>query len=639
MKQTKGSPRGGDIDTDIRKCDGPGFKTVIEYLEDCREEFRPYAELHEPLIEQNEQYFAGTPIDEDEDDVALLAGGEDLPVVHQNLITNIGYSWVSRIAKPRQRIKAWPSDPSISDEMAAKVANAYVDYQYQIQDIDNLVMELCTSAFVGGSAAFKVCWDPEGGQRVAVPIEDEFGLPVYNEDGTEATEEIRLGEVYWKKLTPFDYMIDPVNDYLDARWVIFKKLVSNSQAKAIIKEAGAYSEEDEVDGLEESKSTNVSGISRSGVEVQELWVRPEDGETEGFMATIVANKVVDMRPYPYEHGQLPISIFHVRKLRDDPYGRSPCFDIIDGQRQFDHYLTSAARVQKVLCDNTYLLASGGIIKAMEHGHQRIAVDMVDDIEKTMFLLGPIEQVKHFHELAQTVRKNMYETAGLNEVLTGAENAKASQSGKAISYMQELDSQKMIASSRNLDSCLVRAFRQTLRLAQQWVSQERMIAIVGAGGERAVERFAGASLQGIDVRLEPISGVNLTATGKSEHAQELMQAGMLDPARAQEMMRTGLDMSQSDALDRQVVQQQINLVLQGQMVQPEQGINVAVAVEELGFAIEQMQAEQNMNAAIMLNQLLLGYRLQSQQPQPGAQAPQQGMMPPPMPGGPQGMIPG
>lgn len=635
--------KGRDVDTDIKDQRGKR-KSVLTLLSEYEEAIHPHIQRHYPMVERNEAYYAGQQTEDDDPETPRTASYRvDLPTVSNNFLTNLGLSWVSRMAKPRQRVKAWPADPSFSDEAAAKMANAFIDYQYQVQDIDNLVTDLCEAAFIGGCAAISPTWDPTRGKHMKIPVLDDFDMPMIDEFGEEMMEDGGpMGDVYWRMLTVFDYWIDPVENTSDARWVVFRKIVAKDEIGSLLEQSNIKGKKVDLDRVDTAETSNVFGIKQEGVEVFEMWQRPEPGVTEGFMATIVGGNVVQMLDFPYEHGELPICVFKVRKVRNYAYGLSPCFDVVDLQEQHNGYSTNAARLQKRLMNAAKLLCSPDIATAITEDEEEI-IPVVDqnNVGAARWLTGPFEIISHLLDYADKVKGQGYEVAGLNEELTGAETAKSGRSAKMIAYMQELDSQKLIVAARNLDNTLVRAWRQTLRLGQQYVKAERFLSIVGPAGQVDTQSFLGADIQGVDVRLEPIGGEGMTRAGQAAQAQEDAQAGLITPEQAAEIGESGLQFGQDGMLDVSVVRQQIDQVLAGQMVDPDPQVDIEIAIDEIGLARDVAIRNGEQMAAVMLNQLMMAYRMRPSPQQMQQQAPQQqqGMMPPPMPGGPQGVIPG
>ena len=153
-------------------------------------------------------------------------------------------------------------------------------------------------------------------------------------------------------------------------------------------------------------------------------------------------------------------------------------------------------------------------------------------------------------------------------------------------------------------------------------------IAGPGKVFETMSFQGADIGGVDVRLEPSSGIERYRAEEVGDIEQSAQAGWIDPARAGELRETGLEETAAETMDSQRVQGQVIQALQGQLTPPMQNVSPVAAIEELQVAIASV-AEERPDIVPYLEQLLMAYQqmlaqaqapVEQAQPQPTEQQP-------------------
>ena len=141
--------------------------------------------------------------------------------------------------------------------------------------------------------------------------------------------------------------------------------------------------------------------------------------------------------------------------------------------------------------------------------------------------------------------------------------------------------------------------------------------------------------GVDVRLEPASGIERYRAAQIEELEQDAALGWVDPSTAQQRHETGLSETTDDTASRARVEAQIMALLQGQVTPPMQDVDPAIAIEELRLAIEGIAGERP-DILPLLQQLLSAYEqmkaqllLMAQQPQGEVSAPPQQPTQPPV----------
>lgn len=526
----------------------------------------------------------------------------------RNHLSNLALTWTSRVLEERPSIQCYPNEPS-ADIKKAEACNKILEYVRQNQDFDDLCFRAGMLVQPHSCVGIKVIWDPLSGPRgQGYPVFDENGLPVFDELGQPRLEGIGepLGDVRFSVVSIFDYFTDGSEDAADSNHVCFREVISKSEARRLMNMYGFHG-----DKIESQDHKNTWGVQKNGVLLREFWIRPGSFEfPDGLFAIMLGEKVLSVSKFPYEHGELPIAVWKCGSRRGSEYGTTHIDNAVHIQKVVNQCV-SAIDTQAKQISSVKLLAHTSIIDKLEHGNQFIPVD---DAQLAMNArwLEPPDRARVLVSSLGDNEKALFTVFGLNELLTGGGEMKSGTAAKAVAYLNKLDSMKMSGASRSLNRAILRLFKQTLRLYQQFVQAPRIAQILGKGNLYEALQFVGADIAGVDVRLEPISGFSQFRASVAEEAQSQLAAGMVTP-ELQSQAQTGLRQNSFDKSQRDMIGAQIDAVIKGEPQQADATLDPGIAVDEI---LNVISAYWGTPIGQSLMMLLTEYRnqLQSQQAQ-------------------------
>lgn len=608
-------------DANVAVGDGEESLTVLGLFQEMRRQALEYEQGSFDRAQRNEQAAHGDEFGgSDEAYAESFYGVDALQVAKRNHLRNARLTYSSRMLEDRPTVRAWPGEASAGDHAAADIANQIIDYHHQRQDIDALLMKACNLAQPHSCVAISPRWNPEGGPVKKVAARDEQGGLLLGDGQVPTVEALPQGCSEWRLFSIFNYMTDGSEEAEDSMWCGFRTFMDKYEARALCRQAGIE------DPPPETEIPSAWTFKRKGVECWELFHIPCARIPAGLYAYIVGGNVVRAEPFPYEHGELPIAVWKIGERSDHPHGTTHFDDAVPIQRQINHDLTVARRIKRRFGEALRLLAPRTVIDQWSNDDQIIPIDDPVMLQYIRFIEPPVAIIKQLYEVVDKDTEALFGVFGVNEALQAGQPADPQQSGKAIAYLKELDSQKLAESNRSLGKALMRLWRQTLRLDQQYVSEPRMVQIVGTDKQLKTMFYRGADIAGVDVRLEPTSGAQRWRAQQAATSQARADAGLEDPTRAIWLAQSGLPQTPLDAQARGIIQNDIAQAMQGAQVQPNPQVPPQVAVEEISLAIEHAPPDGQM----ALQQLLLAYR----QMMGGGQQPQGGGKPPEAPGQPE-----
>lgn len=586
--------------------------TVLELLSGCLVALADSGreQAHRRAV-KNELLFHGQSLD-GLDDVSYSADYR----VSRNYLRNMVKTWSARALEDRPMIKAYPTHAEARDLGTAKVANAFMEYQYQMQSLDKLLWDAAVLVQLHGKTAIKVTWDPSKGKEVWAPAIDDFSkLRVTDDDGNPMMDNLGPeGEISWDHCSVFDYDYGGSDRVDDADWCVFYKYIDRYHAMELVRNAHNKHVE-----IAEQRYTDPSGQQRTGVKVVEFWYRPGPRLPDGLYALVVDEYLVLAVDYPYDHNQLPLVEWRMDQIRGTSWCTSHVDDAIPLQRHINE--KEAAKAETVRKTGVPKgLGLPEIIEAWSSGIHQITVDSVNSVQQGYKYLEPPEPNPLVFGTQGEDVQAMFDIFGLNEVVTGKDSVKSGTSAKQIAYLNRLDSMKLSGAIRDLEQALMRGWRMSLSLARQYVTAERMLSIVGPGAEPDLQMFNGASLDGVDLTLEPQTGAERFRAQTAAEAEQDLQSGKISPQVAMERAETGLGTSMGDASQERMAGQLIMGALNGQQVQPDPNISPAVALRVIYRSMGiSPQADQSLQALANAYQQLgaqQNAQAQPQQPQKG-----------------------
>lgn len=584
-----GMPERDTVSGLVKKCREDALKRSMRYFAQASLNERMIT--GDQFIELNESY-----------EVSDLAGWPSyVGKTSRNLLRNLALTWSSRVTEDRPWVRSYASEPGL-DQMAAEVSNKVLENTRQSHEFDDQCFQAAQLVQPHSCVGWKVVWDPlKGPPSPGVPSDDPEA-PEHLEGQGEPT-----GDVAWQLVTIFDYGTDGAENIEDSKWCYFVEMKDEHDARALLSSAGI---DEPVSAV---KYKDVWDEDCEGVEVVELWWRPDFRFPRGLYVVMVADHVVSAIPFPYLHGELPLAVWKCGARRRSAFGSTHVDDAVYIQKAINEDV-AALQQQVRQIGGVKLMASSAICGKWANGNQMIEVDDPVQLQAARYLEPPPRSEVIVQSLEDNVQA-LYTVYGLNEILSGAENVKSGTSAKSIAYLNKLDSMKMSGASRSLNKAIVRIARQTLKLNQQYVKAPRIAEIAGENGVVAAQHYIGADLAGIDVKLESASATEQMRGQVAGDAQQQIAAGNPDPA-LREQQQTGIQDTSFAKASRDIARAQAEAALQGEMQNPDPEADPNIAVQEIIAAIGGTPKGTNTH---LLVELLRGYQQKTAQNQQQALA--------------------
>lgn len=564
-----------DNDKDLTPLMGPGQGEKEMLLVDLLAELMPTAlSLWSSVVDdaaENDRVAHGR----NEDFLGRLSSRKATKNVLRNLID--GYS--ARIVEGHTAHKAFPSHPEAVDKNTATFANHFLEGWRSDEQFHSREYEFAGNGQKHGTAFWKVLWDTSAGEVILADEVDENDVPVLDDNFDKVVVQVgHDGAVRCEITDVFETVFGPGNDIGRAEWAIQRVMKSRDEARAMLHAAGL----DEAMLPTPLKYTNTLGAMSVGYALWEVWYRPGPRFEKGLMGTLLsASVVLEVRDYPYSHGQLPFIPWSPDLVAKSCFGDSHVFDNVPLQKELDYVEGRKNQIMHTMA-GVLMHAPSELMGQIKDGEDHL-VEVRDQGELALLGFKMMDGMPHM--LAQRsgeIESYMYNVAGLNEIFQGASNIKAGTSAKSYEFLGRGDKMKTApAAARFRHSTFLRD-SQALRLFQQFAKTERKVAVFGPDSEPFVASFDGARLDGTMVILEPVAGADLARATSAAGAPENAQMGLLPAGDVSEVAQTGLP---STLMAGRLRGRMTELIQQGildgnDQVQPDGSIPAQIAIDEL-----------------------------------------------------------
>jgi len=509
---------------------------------------------------------------------------------------------------------AVPATNEQEDQQVARVANQVLEGYWRHCDMSFVLIDALTWMGTTGNGFLKALWDVQKGPPISVGADDlegggeqdkgllerakqKFEEVLGRKPEKDETKELHLGDLEIEAVSPFEIDV-PVGttSVRNALWLKHSKI---RDPDYIRQRYGKDVDVDSDEGLAgyyqrriESMTSTGSGSTSDmdeGVMVHELWVRPIKGWPKGIRVVVGGGKVLEEpKANPYEHGLIPF----VQLKEVHVSGRFWADSVVTHLRPLqDDYNKARSQVK----ENRDAMSKP---KWLVHRMARIAGNAITSepgeiiiwegtIEPKPVVPPPIP-----HYVTQTMeldQADMQDIAFSHDVSMG-KNPPGARSGDMIQSLKEGDEQDLTPTGQMIDRAIEHLGSLVLQTLHQYVSEDRLVKIVGKNNALDVVSFRGTDLVGkssmpnvsyFDVRVQSYSKLPQSRTATLGLIDKMVERTVLNPQADRDTILGAIGMGDTKgfvdetAADRSRQIWENNLLAGGQNIQPERYENHAV----------------------------------------------------------------
>lgn len=342
-------------------------------------------------------------------------------------------------------------------------------------------------------------------------------------------------------ICPLDIFVDPfATKFNRARYVIHEQFLDIDEAQAMYDVANLKPSQ-----VDESKSTMLREMGQApvlnGVLINELWVKPGGAFPNGLFCAWTGNTVlVEPRPFPYKHGQLPFTqLGSIPKPKTAHYTCAVKY-LRQPQMELNKY-----HAQKLMSRQNFASPKWWVPTDLELEHdpddspnQVLRGNSMGGSLKPEIIQGSFMQDTGDGEW---IRNEMMDVVGLHEVSQSQVPGRV-EAAKAIEMLRESDVSRLSELNRTMRAGLSKGFWQSLMLLKQYGKEEQMVQVYSPEGYPEVHHFLTKYLKPtMRVRVSTTTGLSKSRAARQEQAITLWQNGVIrDPEIFAQMIDVPVD---------------------------------------------------------------------------------------------------
>ena len=506
-----------------------------------------------------------------------------------NQMIGIYQTLLARMTQNDPVPEAIPATGDPSDVKSAQLAEVLIKYLHDNLDLDDKLVEAVGYALVG-QGYWEVYWDAEARtpiNYIVHPSEvDEAGDPLFVPAGSPDAESLRTqaevdgielqeetvyeGEIGVEVLSPFElYLLGGktpseahsaikvkgyTKEYIEDRWG--KELAKDLKpdAKADIEIGNGRKSKDEKGDL---------------IILKQLYVRPTNALPGGLYKVWSQGKVLYQGDFPYEHGELPFAKFGGLKIPGSTYDASLLFQLIPLQKELNKTISQIVEYKNLTLRPQMISPVNALrTRPTSKPGQVIEYEWRPGMPAPAWReLNNIPQYVFTH--IDQVLQRLNDVSGQHEASQGRTPTGA-RSGDMLSLLLERDDSRMGLMIKDMERAMSRAYRQMLRLAQQFYTESRTLEIRGSAGILETKVFAAADLAGAkDIRLSPGTMIPKSKAFQADELRMLLDAGHISPQEYMQMSEFGgsAELAAQWEADRKKQQREIDAIKRDEQIAP------------------------------------------------------------------------
>ena len=521
------------------------------------------------------------------------------------------YSWanvetvVPRMVAQRPSVIYKPREPQ--DETASEIHTALFEYWWDKDHAFEKTVTWIKNALIYGTGVVKLYWKNTK-KDVTTYEYDINGKPLVGEDGelvTKVDEVVDFDDPCLEVVNLYDFFVDPdAIDIQNANWVIHRYWKTLSE----LEEAGYYKNLKKlkrylstVERSAEEKERHELAFGYQGeqdetvdkIECLEMW------DENGLTVLAGGEVVIREQENPFWHGKKPFIALRDSVIAHEFYGKGEIEPVIKLQHALNTIQNQIIDNRTQVLMNMWKVTGENVDESELIYRPNGIVHLSNEFEKVDPIVPP-DLTGNAQKDLSLIKSDIQQALGIYDYTKGADSG-INKTATGISLVQEAANARFAHKIQLLEEAIKELGSMVLALYQQFITDEKVLRIVGEKGEKFV-RVLPAEIAG-DYDCEPEAG-STTPIDKQKEREDIMNLYAVFSQEPYENLKLELKRkilekfgmgSLTESLDKDIeewtAKMQAEQEMAGQMAEEQ-----AMAQEqEMAMAQEQAQNEQAMGA--------------------------------------------
>lgn len=445
-----------------------------------------------------------------------------------NQIYEIIEQIVARMTRFKPAIEVSPTNNEYNDRQAAKIADQVVKHLFYINDFPALLSKMERYCRIFGESLMYIYWDDnkgdlhpdwkrakEEGKRVRLNVDGEDGEPLFIDKA------VRVGDVCFDVLSPFDYLLDPVKSFEDCDWIIIYKDVYIERLKAEYPKLAS-----KISGPRPSESQDgkdlANKIPSTKIRVGHFFHQRTGELDSGRYVKYVPGCILESAPHPYSHKSLPVARITDIDVPEELHGRSMIHNLKPLQIMLNN-ITELAYRNMAMASQVKWFMQKGTCQITRLGNAQTVVEYSGAVAPKLEVPQTIPP--DMFNIRDVLKQDLQQISGVHGISRG-EPPPGIRAGIALQFLEEQENQRGNGAIEKRYHLIKTAALHGLSLAGDFYEESdgRMLRIVGKNNQYTVKALESANLSGAyDVRVNNVSALPESKAGRIQTLIDLRQA--------------------------------------------------------------------------------------------------------------------
>lgn len=450
-----------------------------------------------------------------------------------NKIGGIVERLIAKLTKDAPIPEARPVSDNDNDVSSARVGTRILAHECDRLDWKPSLTQFMFWPTVIGTGYMHVWWDANSGDTIGTDDDDST---------------LFVGEVCLEHVPAWELVVDPsAMSMRDATWCIRTTTMTTEAAwerwDIGLSGGAARSLTQQVLALGQM---DIDAANNDWVDVHQFWMKPCKAAPKGRVITWSGTEVIEDKPFPYEHGELPFVQCNLLPGVGTRMGRTVVNDLVPLQTDYNDSLSRFATIRRQLTPK-FIGAVGQIDPSRITSRVETLLYMPGVAQTPPHLEMPNASWAQQFTLGMEKDENdMGERAGVNDATRGEAASSAPAAG--IMALQEADDTKLSISASELATFISHVGRQILLLCKQYWDEERTVRVWSDDNQIESARYSGADIADrLDVHVSSESALPRSKAARVQMAMELQ--ARFPAAFDLQMLMNVLDLPGTDLITR------------------------------------------------------------------------------------------
>lgn len=473
---------------------------------------------------------------------------------------------LARLTKSKPTFFATPVSSGFEVMKATEVAENLLEFWWDKFSLSEKREEAMLWSIICGNGFWKISWDDKVGNSIRLMVDPVEGQPIVD----PLVERLFHKNLEEAGLEPEDYetevfegdirvdVISPFNVFLDDSAVVFEdcKFAICSHAMSVDDVQKRFGIRLKPNAVNQYPDESLPGLysfrtNQAKENVREVFYgyflpMPERPEGRFVVFTKDPNIILYDSPWPYPFQELPLIKFPGLRIPGQLWDTSVVEQAVPIQKELNRTLSQIVEYKNLTLKPQMLAPVGSLRQRItdEPGAIFEYNPVAGKVPEAIPLPGlPGYVVQHLQDMGQRLK----DIFGLTEIMQGQVPPNV-EAGVAIDLLQEAAVDRLAPQILMMEKSLERAGNLMLALAQKYYTEPRLMLLNGGSGSKPrVEQFEHADvLSGVQIKVEAGSGLPRTRAGKQARVFQLLNLGLISPAKAYKY----LDMADFKSLQAQ-----------------------------------------------------------------------------------------